>query len=159
MSWQSHAGRERWDYLPQPQRATCSVLGTVLTALPDVESLCQPSEVGPLIVISYWRRNWGSERFSYLLKSHSTKGWRQDFNRTRSELFKALAPLQHCLLSHFAERETEAQEGEAWVVIKSLGSRGQIYPISISPWAHYPLWFSVFTFVKWVVGRNWRKSM
>lgn len=57
----------------------------------------------------------------------------------RSELFKALVPLQHCLpLSPFTERETEAQEGEACVVIRSLGSRGQIHPASITL-SHYPL--------------------
>ena len=94
------------------------------------------------MVPSFWKRICGSERFSYFLKSHSTKWWRQDLSWSFSELFKfftfikALSPLQLCLLlSHFADRETEAQEREAKVVVNSPDSRGQIH--AISPWTNY----------------------
>jgi len=94
------------------------------------------------MVPSFWRRIWGSERFSYFLKSHSTKWWKQDLSWSFSELFKfftfikALSPLQHCLLlSHFADRETETWEREARVMVNSSDSRGQTH--AVSPWANY----------------------
>lgn len=89
-----------------------------------------------LIVTTYWGRNWDSARFSSSHTAPSVGGrlWTEVTMNYSTHM--AWAPLQHCLLSsHFTDRETEVQESEVWVMVKSPGSRGQI--CAVSSWANY----------------------
>lgn len=152
MSWKSCAAKDRQDRLSHRELpALCWALcwQFYLMLSPYDNPITCVLLLSPVPEEEIWAQR-GLVTFSYhTVPSGRGRIWTEvSLNCSR---LRALAPLQHCLLSHFRARETEAQEIEVWVLIKSQGSWGQICAVSITLNKLLTLSVLMFTVMKWVV--------